>query len=68
MLRWQQAGGRRHALDGLVPGPGGEFRALCGAEVTVRASDLHALGGLWFDPTCWDCDRIWRESLAGSPR
>jgi hypothetical protein len=62
MLRWQQAEGKRHALDSaLPPGPDEPFRALCGATVTPGRSDFAALGGRWFDPTCWDCDGVWRE-------
>lgn len=62
MLRWQQAAGLRHALDApFTPGPGEMFRSLCGAEVTPGKHDFVALGGKWLDPTCWDCDRVWRE-------
>lgn len=60
MLHWQQAEGRRHALDGLSPRPGESFRALCGTEVTVRRKDILELGGHWHDPTCQGCDRTWR--------
>ena len=62
-LRWQQAEGKRHALDinSGHPQPGVEFRALCGAAVTPKRGDCHELGGKWLDPTCWDCDRVWRE-------
>jgi hypothetical protein len=64
MLRWQQAEGKRHALDASVqnwPAPHVEFRALCGAEVTPKRMDFHECGGKWLDPTCWDCDGVWRE-------
>ncbi|WP_342768559.1 zinc finger protein [Amycolatopsis palatopharyngis] len=42
-LRWQQAEGKRHALDinSGHPQPGVEFRALCGAEVTPKRGDCH---------------------------
>jgi hypothetical protein len=60
MLRWQQAEGRRHALDGRPPNEGGAFEALCGTTVTVRRGDIPDLGGRWFDPTCWECDGAWR--------
>jgi hypothetical protein len=52
MLRWQQAEGRRHALDGRPPNEGGAFDALCGKTVTVQRRDIPDLGGRWFDPTC----------------
>ncbi|WP_216213302.1 zinc finger protein [Amycolatopsis aidingensis] len=61
MLRWQQAEGKRHALEGRAPNEGGSFRTLCGAEVTVRVGDVPELGGVWLDPTCWDCDAAWRR-------
>ncbi|WP_116040711.1 zinc finger protein [Amycolatopsis palatopharyngis] len=63
-LRWQQAEGRRHALDidpYTRPRPGEQFRALCGDEVTPQRQDFHELGGKWLDPTCPLCDHVWRE-------
>jgi hypothetical protein len=60
MLRWQQAEGSRHALDGLAPAEDASFVALCGAEVTVRREDIPELGGHWFDPTCLSCEGAWR--------
>lgn len=59
MLRWQQAEGRRHALDGRAPGAGEAFTALCGTDVTVEREDIPDLGGHWFDPTCLDCETVW---------
>ena len=60
MFRWQQAEGKRHALDGpFAPRPGETFTALCGAEVTVARQDIPQLGGHWFDPTCSDCAQEW---------
>jgi hypothetical protein len=62
MLRWQQAEGRRHALDGEgQPQPGVEFWTLCGVQVTPKRSDCHECGGKWLDPTCWKCDGVWRD-------
>lgn len=59
-LRWQQAEKSRHALDADTrPGLGEEFRALCGAEVTVQCTDV--LGGHWCGPACQDCAQVWRE-------
>lgn len=52
LLRWQQAQGRRHALDGLPPHPDESFQALCGAVVTARADDIVLLGVTCIDPTC----------------
>jgi hypothetical protein len=60
MLRWQQAEGRRHALEGRAPDEGGSFTTLCGDEVTVQRADIIELGGHWFDPTCVSCDSAWR--------
>lgn len=61
-LRWQQAEGRRHALDSpKEPEPEVPFTALCGQTVSPGQGDFVALGGLWLDPTCWLCDRVWRE-------
>ncbi|MCU1680313.1 MAG: hypothetical protein JWQ81_1052 [Amycolatopsis sp.] len=60
MLHWQQAAGKRHALDGPVPNEGGTFTTLCGNEVTVRRTDVIELGGDWLDPTCVSCDSAWR--------
>lgn len=70
MLVWQQAEGKRHALEGRAPNPGGSFVALCGAEVTVQRKDFPELGGIWLDPTCWDCDDRWRqhEGMPAEPR
>ncbi|MFB9929947.1 zinc finger protein [Amycolatopsis halotolerans] len=60
MFRWQQAEGKRHALDGpFAPRPGETFTALCGAEVTVARRDVPQLGGHWFDPTCAECAEEW---------
>jgi hypothetical protein len=62
MLRWQQAEGRRHALDGEgQPQPGVEFWTLCGVQVTPERADCHSHGGKWLDPTCELCDHTWRE-------
>lgn len=60
LLRWQQAEGLRHAMDGLAPHPDQAIRTLCGIEVIVRRHDIPLLGGLCLDPTCWECDRVWR--------
>ncbi|WP_326837773.1 zinc finger protein [Amycolatopsis rhabdoformis] len=60
MLRWQQAEGKRHALEGpFAPRPEESFVALCGVEVTVAAGDVPQLGGNWFDPTCGVCSSKW---------
>jgi hypothetical protein len=59
MLRWQQAEGRRHALEGRAPAEGGAFTALCGTDVTVERDDILELGGHWFDPTCLTCENAW---------
>lgn len=64
MLKWQQAEGQRHALDVdpcSMPRPDEPFRALCGALVTPEREDFVEPAGKWLDPTCWDCDRVWRE-------
>ncbi|MFI5610568.1 zinc finger protein [Amycolatopsis sp. FDAARGOS 1241] len=60
MLRWQQAEGKRHALEGpFAPRPEESFVALCGVEVTVTVTDVPELGGNWFDPTCVRCSTTW---------
>ncbi|WP_033290609.1 zinc finger protein [Amycolatopsis jejuensis] len=60
MFKWQQAEGKRHALEGpFAPRPEETFTALCGAEVTVARSDVPQLGGHWFDPTCPECAAEW---------
>ncbi|MFE0027707.1 zinc finger protein [Amycolatopsis sp. NPDC059021] len=60
MLRWQQAEGKRHALDGpFAPRPRESFTTLCGVEVVVKREDVLALGGNWFDPTCTSCEAAW---------
>ncbi|MBB4689724.1 zinc finger protein [Amycolatopsis jiangsuensis] len=60
MFRWQQAEGKRHALEGpFPPRPDETFVALCGAEVTVARGDVPQLGGHWFDPTCAECNAVW---------
>jgi len=61
-LRWQQAEGRRHALDGPTPAEGKSFVALCGNQVVVRREDVLDLGGHWFDPTCLLCENAWPVS------
>jgi hypothetical protein len=62
MLMWHQAGGKRHALDAAAaPRSGDEFRALCGADVTVQDSDDKQLGASWLHRTCRDCDSLWRQ-------
>lgn len=63
LLRWQQAEGQRHALDGLPPHPGELFRTLCGAEVTPQRDDIVLLGAKCIDPTCAECDRVWRNRI-----
>lgn len=64
MLRWQQAEGKRHAFFGaFTPRPDEQFVALCGEEVTVAVSDVRQLGGLWFDPTCAECQAAWLARL-----
>lgn len=63
LLHWQQAEGRRHALDGLPVRPNESFRALCGVEVSARREDIVLLGAKCTDPTCWDCDRAWRVRI-----
>jgi len=61
MLRWQQAEGKRHALDGpFAPRPEEQFVTLCGKKVTVAVRDVPQLGGNWFDPTCAECESVWR--------
>jgi hypothetical protein len=60
MLRWQQAEGKRHALEGCAPAEGGAFVALCGGKVTVQRQDIPELGGHWLDPTCLCCESAWR--------
>ncbi len=60
MLRWQQAEGKRHALEGpFAPRPEETFTTLCGVEVTVAVSDVPQLGGRWFDSTCLSCRAEW---------
>lgn len=62
MLRWQQAEGKRHALDADpadMPRVAEPFRALCGIEVTPARSDIPGIGS-WLDPTCVGCDGVWR--------
>lgn len=60
MLRWQQAEGKRHALDvAFPPRPEEQFKTLCGEEVTVAVCDVPQLGGNWFDPTCAECRAAW---------
>lgn len=60
VLRWQQAEGRRHALEGAFPPrPDERFTTLCGDEVTVTVRDVPQLGGHWFDPTCIECRAVW---------
>jgi hypothetical protein len=60
VLRWQQAEGKRHALEGpFAPRPEESFVALCGVEVTVAVADVPELGGNWFDPTCVPCSSAW---------
>lgn len=62
MFRWQQAEGKRHALDGpFAPRPEETFSTLCGTEVTVACTDIPQLGGHWFDPTCPECAEEWRR-------
>lgn len=61
MLRWQQAQGRRHAVDSVFPlRPEETFEALCGQVVTTARRDFNELAGSCTDPTCWDCDEVWR--------
>jgi hypothetical protein len=64
MLHWQQAEGKRHAMVGLTPPPGGSFQTLCGTEVTVRRKDILELGGHWYDPTCLGCEAAWPRTAA----
>ena len=65
LLRWAQAGGRRHARivlgedENRDPEPGTAFKALCGETVTPARGDIIALGGLWLDPTCLGCETAW---------
>ncbi|WP_020661036.1 zinc finger protein [Amycolatopsis benzoatilytica] len=60
MFRWQQAEGKRHALDApFAPRPEETFTALCGVDVTVARHDIPQLGGHWFDPTCAECAEEW---------
>lgn len=67
MLRWQQAQGKRHAVDTALPlRPEESFEALCGEVVTTAEHDFPCLGGLCLDPTCWDCDAIWRKRQAAA--
>lgn len=51
-LCWQQAEGKRHALEGRESAEGGSFVAQCGAEVTVLREDILELGGHWFVRKC----------------
>lgn len=64
-LRWQQAEGFRHALDGLQPYPDQTIQTLCGTEVTVRRTDFPRIGKC-IGPTCLDCERIWRERIGAA--
>ena len=69
MLRWQQAQGRRHAVDCALPlRPEESFEALCGTVVNTVAQDFPALGGLCLDPTCMDCDAAWRQQQGAGAR
>lgn len=69
-FRWQPAEGRRHATQDPFPRPGITFTALCGLQVTPVDSNFAQLGGLWLEPTCWDCDAVWRrhEGIPDVPR
>jgi len=64
---WQQADGRRHAYDTNTGTPtiGQPLAALCGVTVTPRTQDMTP--GMWFDPTCWHCDREIRIRLKFPP-
>lgn len=64
-LRWQQAEGLRHAIDGLQPYPDQTIQTLCGREVTVRRNDFPRIGKC-IDPTCSACERVWRARI-GEP-
>jgi hypothetical protein len=60
--RWQQAGGKLHAVDAPHPPmPGDEFRALCGDRVSPNRDDYDVINRGALRPTCWDCERVWRE-------
>ena len=63
LLRWQQAAGRWHASDGLSPHPGQTFRTLCDADVPSGRSDIVLLGARCIDPTCDDCELVWRHRI-----
>lgn len=60
-FQWQPAEGLRHATRDQLTYPNTPFTALCGAEVTPTENNFVALGGLWLEPTCWDCDAVWRR-------
>ncbi|MET9260432.1 zinc finger protein [Amycolatopsis sp. NPDC004079] len=67
VLRWQQAGGGRHArctaknATGIRAGE--SFIALCGEAVTANRSDVHAEGGVWLNPTCPRCTSNWKRLM-----
>lgn len=68
MFRWQQAEGRRHAfavIDNEHLPVNVAFQTLCGEVVTPKESDIIALGGLWFDPTCLTCEHVWLDTPVG---
>jgi hypothetical protein len=41
--------------------PDEEFRALCGATVVPGRDDFDVVGKGHPQPTCWDCEAIWRQ-------
>lgn len=60
MKRWQNANGKRHALEALYqPPPGETFRALCGAVLTTAVEDYPQFVGKRLFPTCVECHRAW---------
>ncbi|WP_197321133.1 zinc finger protein [Saccharomonospora sp. NB11] len=62
---WQQAEKFRHVYDTAAWYPiriDSPFETLCGRTVTATARDM--VTGLWFDPTCFECE-LKLATLAG---
>jgi len=59
-FQWQPAEGKRHATREPILYPGIMFTTLCGAEVTPVEENFVQFGGLWLEPTCIDCENVWR--------
>lgn len=63
MKRWQNAEGKRHAVDALyLPAPGDSFTALCGAVLTTDRGDYPQFAGKSLFPTCLECHLAWCEA------